>query len=148
MTWSSCLERHGSQVFQVRVCASWGTVCLSVPEKQRHSLRQWHIQGSCVSLLSLEVSKAFRSLAGQLVLDINLVYLVRLANVIVSWQLQLYSSWQLPLYSGSDNGIRSLIACNKHSQLHSCWDPSWAWFSVPPTRRPLFDKFCHLQPVL
>ena len=87
LAWSWILERHLSYILQIRVLGSWSTVCLSVPEKLRHSLGQWSIQATCVSLCSLEVSKACRSLVGQLVLDLNLVYPVELANVIVSWQL-------------------------------------------------------------
>lgn len=43
MWWTMAL-RNMPQIFHVRVCGSWGTVCLSGVEKLRHVPRKWHIQ--------------------------------------------------------------------------------------------------------
>lgn len=53
------------------------------------------------------------SLTEQLVLEINLIYLVWLMNFIISWQIQLYWSWQLSSYSVSDKIIKSILVLVK-----------------------------------
>ena len=78
-------------------------------------------------------------MAGQLVLDINLMYPVYLENIIVSWQLQLYSV--------SDKGIKSLIPLNYFHSLSFAVTPSIpAWFNFSLA---IFDNFSlvskHLQ---
>ena len=51
--------------FQFRVhsaCGSWD---------MKHYLRQWNIKATCVSLNSLDIRKAYRNFAEQVVLDVN-----------------------------------------------------------------------------
>lgn len=40
LAWLGCLERNVSWLFQVGVCGFWGTMCVPVSERLRHTLRQ------------------------------------------------------------------------------------------------------------
>lgn len=114
LSWSSALRGMCHRFFRLESKAA-GALCTIQFLRNRGAPSGG--KAACVSLHSLEVSEAYTSLTGPLVLDVNLVCSVSLANVIVSWQL--------PLYSVSDK-------CIKSDPLQETWYSSVLLCSLQP----------------